>query len=281
MKVRNQKSEIRKKVEPRNPKWLEACLGWASNWGKRPGLWLFYGPRSDAPRSHAPRRRFGLRISAFFRPSGFGFRVLSAALSILAVPLAFAATNSTSSDSIPPLRPPHPEIPPDFWEQHGWWVVLGGLLALALVGAAVWLLTRPKPPVVVPPEIEARHALEALRHQAEDGLLLSRVSQILRRYVAARFSLPPEQLTTTEFCRALAANEQIGPELSGTFADFLRLSDQRKFAPAAPLPPLGAVAQALKLIDEAEARRTALAQATVQSAADSTRINPPETGGHR
>jgi hypothetical protein len=140
------------------------------------------------------------------------------------------------------------------------WVVILGVLSLALVGAVAWLLTRPKPPVVVPPEVQARQALELLRQQPEDGALLSCISQILRRYVIAAFELPPGELTTTEFCRAIAGHGQIGSELSTALSEFLRQCDQRKFSPSAPAPPLGAAAQALKLIDQAQTRRLALAR---------------------
>ena len=173
---------------------------------------------------------FGFRTSFGLRTSAFG---LALGLWLLP-PNSAAATNSLDRTHIPPLRPPHAEIPPTFWEQYGLWVILGGLLLLALVCAVVWFLTRPKPPVIVPPEVQARQALEPLRQQPEDGVLLSRVSQILRHYVAAAFDLPPGELTTTEFCRAIAGHAEIGPELSAALSDFLRQCDQRKFS---PLPP--------------------------------------------
>jgi len=179
-------------------------------------------------------------------------------------------------DDIPPLRPPHAEIPPTLWEQYGLWVILFGVLVLGLVCVAAWFLTRPKPPVIVPPEVQARQALEPLREQPEDGALLSRVSQILRHYVIAAFDLPPGELTTAEFCRAIAGHGQIGPELSTAFSEFLRQCDQRKFAPPAPAPPFGAVAQALKLIDEAQTRRLALAQSAAQPTQSSV-ASPPKT----
>jgi hypothetical protein len=140
-------------------------------------------------------------------------------------------------------------------------VVILGVLLLGLICAVVWLLTRPKPPVVVPPEVQAREALDPLRQQPEDGALLSRVSQILRHYVAAAFELPPGELTTAEFCRAVGGHAPIGPELSAALSEFLRQCDQRKFSPPAPAPPLSAVAQALKLIELAEARRAQLRRA--------------------
>ena len=121
-----------------------------------------------------------------------------------------------------------------------------------------WLLLRPKPPATVPSEVRARQELEPLRHQPEDGALLSRVSQVLRHYVTAAFDLPPGELTTTEFCRVIANHAPVGPELSAALGEFLRLCDRDKFSPPAPAPPFGAVAQALKLIEIAEGRRAQL-----------------------
>jgi hypothetical protein len=148
---------------------------------------------------------------------------------------------------------------------------------LALVCGVAWLLTRPKPPVVVPPEVQARHALEPLRQQPEDGALLSRVSQILRHYVTAAFDLPPGELTTVEFCGAIATHSPIGPELSAALTQFLRECDQRKFSQSAPAPPLSAVAQALKLIDQAQTRRLALSQSAAQPTQSPVAI-PPKVG---
>jgi hypothetical protein len=204
---------------------------------------------------------FGFRNSVFLRVSDFGFRISLAALPLHAAQrLSAADTNPLAADAIPPLRPPHAEIPPTFWEQNGLWIVIVSILLLALVGAVAWFLTRPKAPMVVPPEAQARQALEPLRQQPEDGVLLSRVSQILRHYVAAAFGLPPGELTTVEFCQAIAGHAEIGPELSAALSKFLRQCDQRKFSPPAPTAPFGAVAQAFKLIGQAEALRLALAQ---------------------
>jgi hypothetical protein len=187
---------------------------------------------------------------------------LALGFSLLAAQPSFAAaTNTPNSDEIPALRPPHAEMAPTFWEQHSVAVVVCMGLFLILVGVAIWFLTRPKPPVVVPPEVLARKALEPLGQRPEDGALLSEVSHILHQYVTAAFNLPPEELTTAEFCRAIAGHEQIGPELSAALSEFLQKCDQRKFSPPAPAPPLSVVDQALKLIDQAQARRIALSQA--------------------
>ena len=264
MRARNPKSEDRRKSEVRGAKSEGQCA---------------CGPRlAPAARAAGGMGRavssFGFRVSAFLRPSGFGFRPLAFGLWLVAAQPVLAATNAPGLDEIPPLRPPHAEIPPTFWEQHSLSVILLGALLLALVCIAAWFLTRPKPPIIVPPDVQARQALEPLLQQPEDGALLSRVSQILRYYVAAIFDLPPGEPTTAEFCRAITAHAQIGPDLSAALSDFLRLCDRDKFSPPAPVPPLNAVAQALKLIDQSQARLAVLAQAAAQSGQTSI-VNPP------
>jgi hypothetical protein len=256
VKGRNLKSEIRRKAEIRFPR-SEGQSDYGSELFARPDSW---------ERAEFTKAWFGFQASAILRVSDLGFRILATVLSLLVLQLSFgAATNSGAPDEIPALRPPHGEIGPEFWEQYGWWVMLWGALLLALICAVTWLLTRPKPPEVVPPEVLARAALEPLRQQPEDGALLSRVSQILRHYVAAAFDLPPGELTTAECCRAIAGQGQIGPELSAALSGFLRQCDQRKFSPPPPAPPLSAVVQALQLIEQTQARRAALAQAATQT----------------
>jgi hypothetical protein len=231
MKGPNPKSEIRNSKEIRSPK-AEA----QSVCGARFAL------------------AFGFQISAFLRFSVFGFRFLALGFSLLVVQPSFAAA---TNGEIPELRPPHGELAPTYWEQHGTVVVLCGVLFLILIGVGIWFLTRPKPPIIVPPEVLARQALEPLGQRPEDGALLSQVSHILHQYVTAAFNLPPIELTTAEFCRAIGGHEQIGPDLSTALSEFLLKCDQRKFSPPAPAPPLSVVDQALKLIEQAQARLTA------------------------
>jgi hypothetical protein len=128
------------------------------------------------------------------------------------------------------------------------------LIFVALMTTLVWYLRRPKPPVVVPPEVVACQALEQLRHQPEDGAVLSRVSQVLRHYVAEVAGLPQGELTTAEFCRALDTEPRLGDYLSAALSDFLRQCDERKFAPGRSKPVLAAVDRALELVEAARAR---------------------------
>jgi hypothetical protein len=183
---------------------------------------------------------------------------------LLSQAVAFALTD-TNADSIPPLRSPHGEIGPGLWEQQRSTVVIGGAVLAVCLVVATWWIRRPRETTVIPPDIQARDALKPLLAEREDGALLSRVSQILRKYFSASFELTPGEVTTTEFCRMIIENEKIGPDLARPISDFLRLCDARKFAPSAPGDPLQAVTQALKLIELAETRRKALKIALVSN----------------
>jgi hypothetical protein len=153
-----------------------------------------------------------------------------------------------STNALPALAPPYGEIPPTFWEQHGTMILVVGMAVIALAVLILWKIFRPKPPVILPPEVLAREALTKLLRQPEDGKLLSNVSQILRRYVTAAFELPAAELTTTEFCAALAASVKVGTEPAQTISDFLRACDERKFSTSPAAAPLNAATRALELV---------------------------------
>ena len=207
---------------------------------------------------------FGFRPSFGLGISVFGFII--AFVLLCASSVRSAGTNLISADDIPPLRPVRPEMPPTFWEQYGAWVVVGCFVLLLAVAVLIWWFARPKPPAIVPPSIEARRALEPLQGKPENGVVLSQVSQILRHYVTAAFDLPAQEMTTTEFCAALVRLERMGPSISVPLNEFLRECDRRKFAAGtSPLQPLQAVSQALRFIDQCEARLADLRQKAAAS----------------
>jgi hypothetical protein len=189
--------------------------------------------------------------------------MLALAVFLMLLPLAMpvsaqenAVTNSM--EEIPPLRPPRDPLPPTFWEVRQRTVMLATAAGVLVILAIVFLLMRPRRVLPTPPEVVARQALERWRPAPEEGLLLSRVSQILRQYLKSAFDLAPGESTTAEFCGEIAANERIGLELANAISTFLRRCDERKFARAGPAPELGAVARAFQLIDVAETRRAVL-----------------------
>ena len=208
-------------------------------------------------------RSEGLRSKAEGRPNSWVLGLLL--LWCFQIPVsALAATNLLSADDIPPLRPPRGEVAPTYWEQHGAWpFVLGGLGVLVLA-ALVWLLLRPRAAAPVPAVIAAHKALDPLANQPENGIVLSRISQVVRRYFSAAFALPPGELTTSEFSSELERRQQVGAALSTAVNAFLRECDRRKFAPSPPPTPLGAAGLAARLIDQAEARRAAAEEAANQ-----------------
>lgn len=164
-----------------------------------------------------------------------------------------AATNSPEDLSETKLAPPYSAIPPTFWEQHGSQVLLLVIVVVLLAGLGVWLRLRPKAVPIVPPEVQARNDLAGLQALPEDGMFLSRVSQIIRRYFVAAFALPPGEFTTTEFKNMIEASP-LDRGLAAALLEFLRECDQRKFSPA-PAANAGTVTRALQLVERAESLR--------------------------
>jgi hypothetical protein len=203
------------------------------------------------------RVRFGLMGCSLL---DVGCWMLPAILFLLAALSLHAQTNASDTNALPALLPPYGELPPTFWEQHGVAVSFFGMGIIALAALGIWLIFRPKPTLIIPPEVQACEALENLRQQPEDGAMLSRVSQVVRNYFIAAFQLVPGELTTTEFSREISHSEKVGAELSTAAANFLRDCDDRKFPAVAALAKLDAANQALKLIERAEQRRAQLRQ---------------------
>jgi len=170
-----------------------------------------------------------------------------------ALPLR-AQTIASDTNTLPDLLPPYGELPATFWEQHKTSAVVAGIGIVLLAAFIVWLVFRPKRKAIIPPEVQARQALEELHRQPEDGVVLSRISQVVRRYFIAVFQLPPGELTTAEFNRELARCHKINSELVFATIEFLRNCDARKFSPAAAGKP-DAANRALNLVEQAEQRR--------------------------
>ena len=193
----------------------------------------------------------GLRwLQHRFSPSVRGCCLVMGLLSIAGVTFA-------QSNDAPPLQPALPEIPPTLWEQHGVLIMVLGIMLIALLAAAIWWLLQPKPPVPVPIEIQTRNELELLSLPAEDGKTISRVSQVLKHYFAVAFGLPPVEMTTTEFNRAVAASEKVGSELAASVSEFLRQCDERKFSLHTGVQA-SACSRALELVEQGEHRRAEL-----------------------
>ena len=171
----------------------------------------------------------------------------------------FLASAQSTTNDIPPLRPALPEIAPTLWEQHGFLIVMAGVVVIALTAAAIVWLLQPKPPVPVLIETQTRNELELLNAPDADGKTISRVSQVLKHYIAVAFELPPGEMTTVEFSRAVAGSEKVGRELATSVSEFLRQCDEQKFLPNTGVQA-SACSRALELVEQGEARRAELRQ---------------------
>jgi hypothetical protein len=176
---------------------------------------------------------------------------------LAAVSPAFGQPSPSETNALPRLAPPYGEIQPTFWELHGTLIIVAGVVFVLLLGLVIWLALRPRRHEPLAPEVVARLALAKLGSRAEDGVCLSAVSQVVRRYFISAFHLATGELNTTEFCAAIAADPKIGADLATPLAGFLRQCDERKFSAAPAATPLNAVNQAQEFLARAEARRAA------------------------
>lgn len=135
--------------------------------------------------------------------------------------------------------------------QGAWW---WGLLALALLAGGVglwwWRRHRLAPEPIVPPPQPHEIALGALERLRQEGLpsrrqfevYYVRLSDIVRAYIEARFTLRAPEMTTEEFLKALSHGQALSPGHRSLLQDFLVRCDLVKFARYQPTEPEAAEA---------------------------------------
>ncbi|HKS04327.1 MAG TPA: DUF4381 family protein [Chthoniobacterales bacterium] len=116
-----------------------------------------------------------------------------------------------------------------------WMIFVASLLALTIIGLAIWFgrkLFQKDKPVPTPRE----RALAGLNEIERDVERINpyqfsiRVSDILRSYVMEQFDLPMTRQTSVEFLNAIASVASFGDEEKTLLADFLNRCDLIKFA---------------------------------------------------
>lgn len=178
---------------------------------------------------------------------------------------------SRAAEKFPPLRPPRDLVPATFWEQHFWEMIFGAAAVIGMIVLLARWLRRPKPVVIIPPEVVAWQALEPLGARPEDGQLVEEVSQILRCYLRSVFGFQRDELTTEELGLALTRHALAHPDLAAEMGHFLHECDVRKFAPTPPVLTPGLVARASGLV----ARIHSCQQAASRSALPAPRHPTP------
>jgi cell division protein YceG involved in septum cleavage len=124
--------------------------------------------------------------------------------------------------------------------------MLAALLLAALVGLIIWLVHKynikmPNPfrqKEAIPPHVEAIKALEALHHQklwqnSRFKDYYSGLTDILRRYIAARYEFGAMEMTTDEIVATLRGQE-LPDKSRRNLVEILRTADLVKFARVIP-----------------------------------------------
>jgi hypothetical protein len=129
------------------------------------------------------------------------------------------------------------------------WIILAIILAIIIWFVIYYLKKRKKaepifqlkPKVILPPHEIALAELEKLRAKKlwQSGKIKeyhTEVTEIIRRYVEDRFSVPALESTSGEILDALSENTDISSKLLDKLFPILTLADLVKFAKAQPLP---------------------------------------------
>jgi hypothetical protein len=155
---------------------------------------------------------------------------------------------------IPDLRPPREQLSPEVPEA----AILNGAIFFAflvlIVGRMVQLRKPLPPPVIVPPAVVARRALEA----AGGPNIVADCAQIVRRYLHDKFGIGPEGATTRELCAAYALHPAAQTDALAVLTAYLSESDLALFAPLEAPFAETCVGRALEVIERLETRPAAV-----------------------
>jgi hypothetical protein len=190
--------------------------------------------------------------SGFYTIPGipFKYRVLpdttrlfaSTNMTLLAVHTVKVDTTQAIKPIIGPLK-----VPISFREMLPW--ILGGLVVVLIILAVLWYLNkrrkqqpvfRLKPVVVQLPHELAMQEIEKLRQKKlwQAGRVKeyhSELTEILRRYIEGRFSVPALEQTSAEITYSLVNNPSCPQHELDRLSNLLIMADMVKFAKSQPL----------------------------------------------
>ncbi len=132
------------------------------------------------------------------------------------------------------------------WMDYIGWILLAAFLLLNVIGLIIWLKTRRKPEVAVPPpppEPLHEKALRLLGALESEGLWQKgevkeyyvRLTDILRNYIEERFDVPAMERTTDELTAAAKTHKELTYQAERLYG-ILATADMAKFARAQPTP---------------------------------------------
>lgn len=109
-----------------------------------------------------------------------------------------------------------------------------GGVVLAGLGWLAWLVLKPKPPPPPTPEqiaFQELNRLEEFASAPRSEWYHTRLSYVVRRYLADRFGIKATQQTTAEFLASVKELPQLTAEQQELLREFLERCDLAKFAP--------------------------------------------------
>lgn len=150
---------------------------------------------------------------------------------------------------------------PDWMARYWWWILIA--VVIIAVGAYIYWRRKqgvsliPSAPVKVESPVDAAlRQLGELREEqlcqrGEEKLYYTRLTDILRSYLHARFGINAMEMTSTQIRRALNANESTRMS-SELMSRILEMADFVKFAKMRPLPDdnIAAMNRAVKFIED-------------------------------
>jgi hypothetical protein len=154
------------------------------------------------------------------------------------IPVLVHTTLSPESQPSPPPEIeelPRPEADPT-------WLLIAEVGAgLALLFVLVWwfLWRRRALPLYVPPEQTAMQELSRLQEDLpalhrDSSQFHTRLANVVRTYLEARFQVPAPRQTSEEYWKALTQSNILSAEQLDLLGDFLRRCELPKFAPIQP-----------------------------------------------
>jgi hypothetical protein len=149
---------------------------------------------------------------------------------------------------------------PSLWSNPLLWIGIAIIVTIAIYFFRRWLKSRPRPlkpqaPRIPgpPPHVVALNRLQELRarHPKLTAYQMAlECSDVLRRYIEARFASSIRYQTTREFLSAAQANPELNSDSRKELGDFLEFFDGIKFAQetAQPERTLAAIEAAEKFV---------------------------------
>ena len=159
--------------------------------------------------------------------------------------IGFEVASVFADGKVPPeLYPVRGELGelvlPTVQRNRVWLWALIGLAVVAVAGIVIWRVRRPKPKVVLPPDVVAMRALEAMKAEsiptepkAVDAWYV-RLSSVVREYIEGRFALEAPRMTTEEFLELARRSDAIREDHKKLLHRLLERSDRVKFTGFVP-----------------------------------------------